>query len=108
MPEARDLISKVDTYFDKPFVRAFIRKVQDIDPDIGAVIALDKKMLVFIRKGIIIYKVILDKENLENIPFEKHIENIRSIVNLLKTGFVIPSQVKKDAKRLNLKYGKRV
>ncbi|MEM5785014.1 MAG: hypothetical protein QW469_00545 [Candidatus Aenigmatarchaeota archaeon] len=107
MKTSRELIAEIDTYYDKPFVKVLIKKIQDLDPDIGAVIALDKKLLVFIKNEMVIYKVILDKENMENIPMETHIERVKSVLNLLKSGFVIPSQFKKNFKKINQKYVKR-
>lgn len=108
MKTARELAAELDTYFDKPFVKVFIKKVQELDPDIAVVIALEKKMLVLIRNEIVIYKVLLDKENMENISIETHLERIKSVLNLLKSGFVIPSQFKRNTKRLNTKYGKLI
>jgi len=109
----RDLIkeNKVDVWYDKVFVRHLIRKVQDIDPDIGAVLYLDQKLIVFFYKRIIIYKILMNEEQTEKIPLEYHLEQIRKIIKLLKLN-LIPIRVLKTArsniKNLKLNHGKRL
>ncbi len=96
---ARDLdYKKIDAWLDKAFVKVLVKKVQALDPDIGAVLYPDTKLIVFIKGGIIIYKAILNEENTTNISIEQHVENIKKTLSALKSG-LIPSYTIKQAKK---------
>lgn len=89
-PSARERFQQVrqDVFHDKPFLRAFIRAVQKINPDIIAVYFPETYQLVFLYKWVIIYKIILNKENIEDISVDLHLKNIRQIILMLKNNLL--------------------
>ena len=107
----RDLIKekKVDVWYDKVFVRHIVRKVQDIDPDIGAVLFPDQKMIVFFWKRIIIYKILMNQDQTENLTIDYHLNRIKNIIRLLKLN-LIPiktlNSIRSRIKNLKLNNGK--
>lgn len=74
---------KHKTYYDKVFVKLLVKKVQKMNPEVGAFIFPDQLMLVFFYRKIIIDKIILNEENLERIPFENHVTRIKEIIKML-------------------------
>lgn len=109
---AREVVAekKQDLWYDKLFVKHFVKKVQDLDEEIGAVLYPDTFLLVFVYKGVIIYKVTLNKENVEDISIEKHLKNIRRTLGFIRTG-IVPvttaiNNIKANPKGLNTKFGK--
>jgi hypothetical protein len=113
MPEeklARDIIkNKEDNWYDKVFVKYFVKKVQDLDPDVGAIVYPDTFQLVFVWKGVIIYKITLNKLNVEDISVDKHIEKLKSTLIMLRMGMVsatVMQNIKNAPVKLNTKRGK--
>ncbi len=90
--------NKIDAWLDKAFVRVLVKKVQALDPDIGAVLYPDTKLIVFIKGGLIVYKTILNEENTDSISIEQHVENVKNMLSALKSG-LIPVYTIKEAKK---------
>jgi hypothetical protein len=83
--------NEVDAFYDKPFLRSFIRAVQKINPDIMAIYFPETYQLVFVYRWVIIYKIILNKTNLEDISVDLHLKNIRDIIRMLRNN-ILPSK----------------
>lgn len=109
----RDLIkeSGVDVWYDKVFVRHLVKKIQDIDPDIGAVLFPESKLVVFFWKRIIIHKVLLNEDQTENLSIDWHVNEVKKVIKMLKLN-LIPirdlNNIKSQAKKLKLNYGKKL
>jgi len=109
----RDLIKekKIDVWYDKVFVKHLVKKVQDIDPDIGAVLFPDQKLIVFFWKRIIIYKILMTKEQTNDLTIDYHLDKIRNVIRLLKLN-LIPvktlNSIKSRVKNIRLDYGKLI
>jgi len=93
---------KMGTYYDTAFIRAFIKQVQKISPYIGAIYFPETFQLVFHYKGVIIYKIILNKENLADISTDLHLKNIRKI-NMMIRNNLIPSKSLSQFQEINKK-----
>jgi hypothetical protein len=109
----RDLIkkNKIDVWYDKVFVRHIVKKIQSVDPNIGAVLYPDQKLIVFFYKRIIIYKILMNEEQTEKFPLNYHIEQIKKIIRLLKLNMIPIRELKtarSNIKNLKLNYGKRL
>jgi hypothetical protein len=111
LPSARETFearkNELDVFHDKPFLRAFIRTVQKIDPDIIAIYFPETYQLIFVYHWVVIYKIILNKYNVEDISVDLHLKNIKNIVimlknNLLPARTLVPIQ-EKLKKNLNKK-----
>ena len=109
LPSSRETFEtekkNLDVFQDKPFLRAFIRSVQKINADIMAVYFPETYQLIFVYHGIIIYKIILNKYNIEDISVDLHLKNIKNIIimlknNLLPASIIAPIQ-NKVKKNLN-------
>jgi len=106
MESAREIFEKkkkeLDPFYDKAFVRVFIKKVQKISPYIGAIYFPETFQLVFHYKGVIIYKIILNKTNLADISVDVHLKNIRNI-NMMIRNNIIPSKSLSQLQEANKK-----
>jgi hypothetical protein len=107
LPSSRETFEtekkNLDVFQDKPFLRAFIRSVQKINADIIPIYFPETYQLIFVYHGIIIYKIILNRYNIEDISVDLHLKNIKNIIimlrnNLLPASIIAPIQnkVKKD------------
>ena len=106
---ARDVVAekKQDLWYDKVFVKHFVKKVQELDENIGAMIYPDTFLLAFVYNGIIIYKISLNKENVEDISIEKHLRNIRRTLGFIRTGLIPATTINNiKASPKGLKHGK--
>jgi len=92
LPSSRETFetqkNKLDVFHDKPFLRAFIRAVQKISPDIMAIYFPETYQLVFVYRWVVIYKIILNKYNIEDISVDLHLKNIKNIVIMLKNNLL--------------------
>jgi hypothetical protein len=112
---ARDMVKEknLDLQYDKIFVKNLVKGIQKLSPDIGAYIFPETKMVVFwmdtVMGNVIIYKVLLDKNNVNDITPEEHIKKVETIVRLLKLN-MIPlkelNQAAREVKRTNFKLGR--
>jgi len=83
--------AKMETFYDKPFIKSFVKAVQKIDSRITPFYFPNTYQLVFLYKKIIIYKIILNKTNLEDISVDLHLKNILNAVMMLRSN-IIPSK----------------
>jgi hypothetical protein len=109
----RDLVlkTKEDLWYDKLFVRHFVSKVRKLDPDITAMMYSSSFILVFMWRRIIIYKLTLNKLNVEDISIDLHLKRIAKTLSTLKLQMISQSdmiKIKKEASRLNPKLGKQL
>jgi hypothetical protein len=109
----RDIIkeNKVDTYRDKVFIRQLVKRVRNIDPDIGAIFYPESNLIVFFWRRVIIHKVLLNEDQIDNLGLEYHINHIQKVVQMLKLGLLPIKEIKKarnNIKRLKLNYGKNI
>lgn len=108
---ARETIadSTVELWYDKLFVKHLVKKIQDLDVNIGAVIYPELKTIVFLWNKIIIHKAILDEHNTEDTTLDTHVKQAQTKLSLLKSGFIPRADmnmIRKEASRLNIKRGK--
>ncbi len=101
------------TFLDRPFLKHLVREITSIDPDIGAFIIPQTKIVIFVSHtyGIVVYKIRMNEDNIEKIGLEKHKEEVRKIMGFLNSG-QLPyrdlQNLKNSAKRLNLKVAKAI
>jgi hypothetical protein len=99
----------IDLWYDKPFVKILVKKVQELDPNIGVIMYPETKMVVFLRDKLIVYKLYLDEHNTTKVTIEQHIEKIKNMIDALDRGLIFVKSLKdaqKEAKKLNIKRGK--
>jgi len=91
--QSKELFDKaqIETFYDKPFIKSFVKAVQKIDSQITPFYFPNTFQLVFLYKKIIIYKIILNKTNLEDISVDLHLKNILNTVIMLRSN-IIPSK----------------
>jgi len=103
LPSSRETFEtekqNLDVFQDKPFLRAFIKSVQKINADIIPIYFPKTYQLIFVYHGIIIYKIILNRYNIEDISVDLHLKNIKNIIimlrnNLLPANIIAPIQNK--------------
>jgi len=98
MDTARESFEKkkkeIDPFYDKTFLKSFIREVQKINSHIGAIYFPDTYQLVFYYKGVIIYKILLNKENLADISVDFHLKRIRNIGTMIYNNIIPVSTLK--------------
>lgn len=100
--------TKEELFLDRPFLNHLVKSIQAIDPDIGAFIVPETKIVIFFSSTyeIVIYKVRLNEENIETFPMEYHIKQVKDIMTTLNAN-LIPYKdlvnLQKSAARLNLK-----
>lgn len=83
--------AEMETFYDRPFIRSFVKAVQKIDSQITPFYFPNTYQLVFLYKKIIIYKIILNKNNLEDISVDLHLKNISNAVMMLRSN-ILPSK----------------
>lgn len=107
-PSAREMFieQRQDVFYDKPFLRSFIRSVQKISPDIIAYYFPSTYQLIFVYKGIIIYKIILNKTNLADISVDLHLKNIRNVVIMLRNNILPSKSVSKFEQEMRNNFNK--
>jgi hypothetical protein len=102
---------QTENWYDRVFVKNLVKRVQDLDPNIGAILYQDTMMIVFMFDGIILYKVVLNELNTEEISIEEHIKRITQPLRMLKLG-LIPAKdldsIKKAVKNININIGKKL
>jgi CheY-like chemotaxis protein len=106
---ARDSMKGIDTYLDKPFLRVLVDEVQKLDSNIAAFIFPSTNILIFWRKGIVVYKIILDELNTTKITIEQHTSKVREVLRMLDLGLishVTQEELRRYARKLNLNQGK--
>jgi len=95
--------------FDPTFCKYLIREIQRLSPDIGAVIFKDTKQIVFFYKNIIIYKVLMNALNIEEIKISEHKEKVKTILKMLDLNMIPLKDLqncRKGIRGINLKLGK--
>ena len=109
MTLARDLshLNK-DTYKDQVFIKHLVKKIQDVDEDIGAFIYENTMTVVFFRNNIIIYKVRLDELNTSEISIERHVERVKSICKMIDLNLIPLKQIQGNLGKVNTKIGKQL
>ena len=114
---SRDMVSEknLDLQYDKVFVKHLVKEIQKLSPEIGAYIFEKSKMVVFWMQtsagNVIIYKVLLDKNNVNDISPEEHAKRCETIVRLLKLNMVPLKELNtaaKEVKRVNFKLGRQL
>lgn len=80
--------SKLDTWYDKVFVRNLIKEVQKVDPEVGAMIFPELNQIVFYWKRIIIHKVWMDEYNTEDLKLEDHKKKVADTIRYIKSGLI--------------------
>lgn len=100
--------SREDLYIDKAFVKHLVSAIQSVDPDIGAFIIPDTKMVIFFSSTyeIVIYKLLLNELNINDITIVEHKNKVKEIMTILNAN-LIPYKdllnLQKSAAKLNLK-----
>lgn len=94
-------VQKLNTYKDKPFIKALVKGVQKVDPGIGAMIFPEVDEVVFYWKNIIIYKVWLDEYNTTKMTIEGHVKAVSTVVEMIKTGALNITPVQRSMKGFN-------
>lgn len=97
---------ELDPFYDKVYLKYFIRQVQKISPDIGAIYFPETYQLIFFYKNVIIYKIILNKNNIEDISVERHLKNIRNIYLMLKNNLIVVDKIP-QLKNIKQNFNKR-
>jgi hypothetical protein len=110
---SRDLVAEKneDIFLDNIFVKFLAKEICDLDPDIGAFIFPSTKIIIFMRDGLIIYKVRLNEMNVsEMTPLQHKVEALK-ILGYLDSG-LIPQKdlnnLRKAASGLKLKLAKSI
>ena len=76
---------KLDVFEDKIFIKHLTKEIKSIHPDIQVIFYKEQKMVCFIWRGIIFYKVLLDEYNTETIPPKEHKQiALKSFIALVK------------------------
>jgi hypothetical protein len=96
---------KVETYYDRVFVRHLVKKFQRVDPQIGAQWYPHIQCVVFWYNGVIVYKVMLTEHNVDDVSIAKHIEKVTLAIRMLKTDRNLYARLRDLAKESNKKYG---
>lgn len=102
---------KIETWYDRVFVKHLVKRIQDVDPDIGAIIYPETKIIVFLWRKIIVHKVILDEYNTEEKKIEQHVKEVEDRMRILKLGIIPVTSmraIEKEASKLNIKRGRRL
>ena len=97
---------KVDTYYDKVFVRHLIHRFQGIDPEVGAVWYPHTQCVVFWWYGIILYKVMLTEHNVDEVSIQHHMDTFRMALQMVKTDPELRKRLADAAKGHNKKFAK--
>jgi len=122
MPDktSRELIEEkeaegLDLQYDKLFVKHLVKRIQKVSPDIGAFLYEKSKMIVFWMEtgvgNVIIYKVLLDKNNVNDITIEQHAKKVETIVRLLKLNMIPLKELNtaaREVKKINFKLGRQL
>ena len=97
-----------DVELDLTWSKYLVNEIQTLSPYIGAVIFKDSRQVVFFYKNIIIYKVLMNELNIQDIKFKEHKEKVRTILKMIDLDF-IPlkdlNECRKGIKGINLKLG---
>jgi hypothetical protein len=107
---SRDYTKKLDTYFDRPFIKSLIKEIKKIDSSVWAVVYKELKMIIFLTGNIVFYKVMLTEQNIDQITIKQHRERAEKIFRLIKLNLVPIrelGQIKKEAARLDFKKGEK-
>ena len=115
MQSSREYIESKEGQFenDKIFVKHLTKAIQSISDDIGAIIYPELHMVCFWMehndKKIIIYKVLLNKDNINDQTIEDHKKKVETAVRLIKLDMLPMKQLNEAARQVknsNFKTGR--
>ena len=92
---------KLDVWYDKPFVRAIVKEAMKLSPNLAAMMFAEQKMVIFLYKRVIVYKVLLDKYNTEGVSIEDHIKKLKNVMKMVDLNLVPIRRLQTDAAGLN-------
>lgn len=105
----------LDLQNDTVFIKHLVKEIQKISPEIGAWIYPKSHMVVFWMEtsagNVIIYKVLLDKNNVNDITPEQHAKKVEAIVRLLKLNMIPLKELNtaaREVKKINFKLGRQL
>ena len=79
---------KLDVWYDRVFVRVLIKSIQKLDTDIWARVYPDTKLIVFFRRNIIFYKVLMTEENIDKTSIAEHVKKASKTLRVIKLGLI--------------------
>lgn len=99
--------------YDKVFVKHLVKAIQKVDNGIGAIIYPHLKMVVFWLehegKNIIIHKVLLNKDNINDTTIQSHKEKVETAVRMIKLNLLPIKELNEAARQVknaNFKSGR--
>jgi hypothetical protein len=110
--EAREQAKKLDTFYDKVFVKRVVKAIQDVDPGIGAVIfptstASENSVaqIIFYWKNIILHKIWLDEKNIASAEasIAEHQKTVRDRIRMIRLGMIDIRPLQKAVRGFNKK-----
>jgi len=102
---------KINTWYDKIWVKYLVKEIQKVDNEIGAFIFPNIKTIAFWYKNIIIYKILLNEENVDKIKIAEHKKKVEQVVRLLKLNLIPLKDLKtaaRQVKNINFQFGRKL
>jgi hypothetical protein len=97
---------KLDTQYDKVFVRHLVKNFSKLSPDLGAVFYPHTQTIAFWYNGFIIYKLLLDQFNLDATSMEEHLKRCWAALTYVKEHPEFQERCRIAMKMVNKKSGK--
>ena len=97
---------KMDTQYDKVFVRHIVRNFAKLCPDMGAVFYPLTQTIAFWYNGFIIYKLMLNEFNLDQTSMEEHLKRCWAALTYVKEHPEFQERMRIAVKLINKKSGK--
>ena len=115
MKSSREYIEekKDELEYDKTFVKHLVKAIQKISDDVGAIVYPGLKMVVFWThwegKNIVFYKVLLNKDNINDQTIEDHKKKAETAFRLIKLNMLPMRELNEAARQVrntNFKSGR--